>query len=417
MNGPTVARPMPEEPPETPTSDRLEGIQRENAELRALLDASLGLQGELSLAAVLQNVVDSATQLLDARYGALSVIDDRGGIEQFVTCGIDAEQQKRIGPLPRGIGLLAVPLVAGEVLRLDDLKSDSRSAGFPRNHPPMTTLLAVPIICRSPHRGNLYLAEKRGQSFTEHDELTLQRFARGVATAIDTAYLHERSESLAIAEERLQISREIHDGVAQVLAYVNTKAQAARELLDRGKQEQAGEQLDQLAAAAREVYTQVREGILALRLQPTAERTLAESVRDYAEHWQQRGSTTAEVEIEGDLQLRSEVQLQIVRIIQEALTNVRKHAHATRVSIRLHRTDESVEIRVVDNGRGFSPVEPSEGEDGFGLSVMRERAEEIGGMFELETAPGRGTSVRVVLPSSSLRPGMTGGTDSANTDR
>ncbi len=400
------------------TEDRLTRLERENLELRAVLEATLGVQGELSLDAMLQKVVEHATELLGAEYGALSVVGDDDQIEQFVTCGVDNEKRLRIGAPPRGVGLLGVPLLEDQALRLADIASDPRAAGFPAGHPEMMSLLAVPIICRGPHRGNLYLANKRSEeAFNDDDQRTLQRFARGAAVAIDTVDLHQRSESLAIAEERLRISREIHDGLAQVLAYVNTKAQAARELVSRRKAEDAIHQLDELAAAARGVYSEVRESILALRLQPSAEQPLAETVVDYVEHWQRRGTTVAKVDIKGDLRLSSEVQLQVVRIVQEALANVRKHSRARHVEICLERSRTELLVSVADDGCGFDPeLSADEGGRRFGLSVMRERAEGIGGRFSLETGPGAGTRISVALPLGTRLPDWTGGTRHANPD-
>ncbi len=409
---------MTEPPAESRLEQRIAELERENRELHALQDAGLDLQTELDLDLVLQKVVDQATELLEAKHGALSVIDSAGAIEEFVTSGIDADHRRLIGPPPKGAGLLAVPLIAGDVLNLADLTRDPRSSGFPANHPPMRSLLAVPVICSSPHRGNLYLADKRGSDrFSQDDQRTLQRFARLAAAAIDTAHLHQRSESLAIAEERLRISREIHDGVAQVLAYVNTKAQAARELLARGRGKKAIEQLDELAAAARGVYTEVREGILALRIQPSPDRSLEQTLREYADHWQQRGSTRVELEIDGDLRLTPSVQLQLVRIVQEALANVRKHAQAQAVEVRVARVDSELRVSIVDDGRGFDPARTAgRGERRFGLSVMRERAEGIGGSLTLESTPGKGTRIDVAVPTSSLESPRTGGSKDANPD-
>ncbi len=409
---------MSEKPPASESAARIAELERDNRELHALQDAGLDLQGELDLDLVLQKVVDQATELLEANYGALSVIDPNGAIEEFLTAGLDTEGRRAIGAPPKGAGLLAVPLFEGDVLNLEDLTRDPRSAGFPPNHPPMRSLLAVPIVCRSPHRGNLYIADKKvAGKFSEGDQLTLQRFARLAAAAIDTAHLHQRSESLAIAEERLRISREIHDGVAQVLAYVNTKAQAARELLSRGRSENAIEQLDELAAAARSVYTEVREGILALRIQPSPDRSLEQTLLEYADHWQQRGATQVKVDIEADLKLGANVQLQLVRIIQEALANVRKHARAQQVEVRVATGESELQVSIVDDGCGFDPHQSAgRGERRFGLSVMRERAEGIGGRLTVESAPDRGTRIEVTVPTSSLEPARTGGSNHANPD-
>src|SRR5205085_10753222 len=123
-----------------------------------------------------------------------------------------------------------------------------RSEGFPPNHPPMRSLLAVPITCKGPFVGNLYLSEKEGgEVFTPGDEESLERFAVQAAIAIDNAHLHRQVDALAIAQERIRIVHEMHDGIAQVLGYVNTKVQAATEYLRREKTDEGLAQLRALA--------------------------------------------------------------------------------------------------------------------------------------------------------------------------
>src|SRR5205823_1762830 len=134
----------------------------------------------------LQKVVDHATELLGARYGALSVPHPGGGIEAFITCGITPEERALIGPPPVGHGLLSVVLEEGQRLRLPDLTKDPRSIGFPTHHPPMRSLLAVPIGSAGRVLGNLYVAEKIGwPEFASDDEETLVRFATQASLAIE----------------------------------------------------------------------------------------------------------------------------------------------------------------------------------------------------------------------------------------
>jgi hypothetical protein len=121
-------------------------VEQQNRELLALHEAGLDVAGELSLELVLQKVVDHACELIGARYGALSVPAPSGGIDAFITAGMTPEQRTLIGPPPVGHGLLAVVLKEGERLRLKDLTQDPRSIGFPEHHPPMHSLLAVPIV-------------------------------------------------------------------------------------------------------------------------------------------------------------------------------------------------------------------------------------------------------------------------------
>ena len=376
-------------------------LQRQNEELLALHSAGLAISAELGLDAVLKKVVDQARQLIGSKYGALSVVDKSGRIEQFITSGITPEERAAIGPPPVGHGVLGVVLKEGQTLRLHDVAAHQRSAGFPPNHPVMRTLLAVPIPCRSPFLGNLYLSEKEdAQDFTPSDQETLERFAVQAAMAIDNAHLHAQAADLAVAQERLRIAHEMHDGLAQLLGYVNTKVQAADAYLKRGKTEDASSQLRELAISARSAYTDVREGIVGLRSLPGPERPLADVLRDYLQQWKEQSGIEAQLIVEGDLRLRPVAELQMVRIIQEALTNIRKHARAKNVAIHIRRdSGAALTMTIADDGIGFDPANRSRSEfPRFGLSTMAERAAGIGGKLDVESTPGKGTTVRFALP-------------------
>ena len=369
-------------------------LKRRNEELLALHGAALDVTAELSLDVVLKKVVEQARALVGAKYGAVSVIDKDNRIVSFITSGITPEQRAAIGPPPVGHGLLGVVL-HGRTLRLDDLTKHPQSHGFPPNHPPMHSLLAVPIPCKGPFLGNLYLTE--GQ-FTADDEETLRRFALQAALAIDNAHLHEQVGDLAVAQERLRIAHEMHDGLAQVLGYVNTKVQAAESYLKREKIEEAGAQLRELASAARGAYADVRESIVGLRTLP-GQRSLHEVLEEYLRQWEEMSRVSTSLRIDGSVQLRASQELQLVRIVQEALTNVRKHAKASHARVDIHREDETLVATVADDGVGFNAAARARGEfPQFGLSTMRERAESIGGTLAIESVPGSGTTVRFQLP-------------------
>jgi two-component system, NarL family, sensor histidine kinase DevS len=168
-------------------------IVPDDARLRALFDATLALNSELSLDALLQKLVDTAAELTGARYAALGVLDDTGvSLERFLTTGIDAETYAAIGDLPRGRGILGVLIRETKPLRLRDLATDPRSVGFPPNHPPMETFLGVPVLLRGVAYGNLYLTEKAGgQDFSAADEEIVTLLAAQAAVAIENARLYE----------------------------------------------------------------------------------------------------------------------------------------------------------------------------------------------------------------------------------
>ncbi len=375
-------------------------LQQRNEELAAMHSAGLDIVSELSLDAVLQKVIDRARDLLGTRYGALAVYNEDDTMQQFITSGIDAEVAHRIGSPPEGKGLLGIVLREGQHIRLSDLEKDPRGCGFPPNHPEMHSLLAVPVICRGPCRGNIYLSEKLdGSPFDVDDEETLIRFATQAAIAVDNAHLYAQVEGLAVMEERLRLAREMHDGQAQVLAFVNTKAQAVRELQRAGRMGEAAQHLEQLAAAAREVYADVREGIRGLREAIGSEDGLADALRLHVESWQDQSRILVDFRADVLPRFPAEVELQLLRIAQEALANVRKHSQAERVEVTLAAEEDEIRIEVYDHGRGFDPGALEQGgKPRFGLAIMRERAEAIGARLEVISRIGEGTRIVLKLP-------------------
>lgn len=377
-------------------------LERQNEELLALHSAGLDVTAALSLDIVLKRVVEQACSLVGAKYGAVSVIDRNNRIVSFITSGITPEQRAAIGPPPVGHGLLGIVLRQGQTLRLGDLTRHPESSGFPPSHPPMRSLLAVPIPCKGPFLGNLYLTEKKhDDQFTKDDEETLLRFALQAALAIDNAHLHEQVGDLATAQERLRIAHEMHDGLAQVLGYVNTKVQAAEAYLKRDKTKEAALQLQELASAARGAYSDVRESIVGLRTLPGPQRSLTEVLEEYLRQWEEMSHVATSLRIDASIQLRPSQELQVVRIVQEALTNVRKHARATHAHVELQREQGLLCLVIHDDGDGFNAAARARSDfPQFGLATMRERAESIGGTLAIESQPGAGTTVRFELPLS-----------------
>ncbi len=397
-------------------------LAQQNRELLALHEAGVAIVGELALDAVLQRVVDQARELVGTRYGALSYLRDEGGIAAFLTSGITPEERARIGPIPEGHGLLGVSLTQGQRLRLADLGRDPRSVGFPPHHPPMRSLLAVPILSQGRVLGNLYLTEKEAApEFDVDDEETLERFATQAALAIENARLHRQVHALAVTEERERIAREMHDSLAQVLGYVNTKAQAAQALLGSNQNERAGIQIGQLAEAAREAYADVREGILGLRTSPGQEREFVETLRLYLERWEDQSGVAVDLDvggaIEDPVQLSPLAEVQLLRVVQEALANVRKHARANQVRVQICQSEDWIEVTVEDDGAGFDPDGAARaGFPRFGQAIMRERAEAVGGLLDVKSRPGYGTRVSIRVPGEREQPTQRSQTD-AHPDR
>ena len=161
--------------------------------LPVLLDAVLGVGSDLELRTTLQYIVDSATALTEARYGALGILGrDRRRIADLFTSGMTDEDRQRIGRLPSGrAGILGILLKDPRPLRLDDLTTDPRSVGMPPGHPPMRSFLGMPVRVRNEVFGNIYLTEKRSGSFTDTDLALLRVLAAQAGIAIGNAHLYE----------------------------------------------------------------------------------------------------------------------------------------------------------------------------------------------------------------------------------
>lgn len=204
----------------------------------------------------------------------------------------------------------------------------------------------------------------------------------------------------AIIEERERIGRELHDGLAQVLGYVSNKAVAVRLMMEKKSLNEADRNLVQLEEAARSLLADMREDILGLKTASQVDSNLCAVLRDYLQRYNALSDRPVEFSLpqEDGPTLEPGIVLQLTRIVQEALANVRKHANATRVNLKLEREGRALALEVADNGCGFDTAAALDGRTGrFGLSTMRERAEEIGAELVIHSEPGSGTLVRVRL--------------------
>ncbi len=204
-------------------------------------------------------------------------------------------------------------------------------------------------------------------------------------------YRHAQSE--AIVEERRRLRQEIHDGIAQVMGYLKTKTK-----LMLKSPPPSGEELlavlDEINKVTSESYQDIREAIDSLDTE-AATLSLNAALSSHIESVQKRMNCKIEFVVPEKLPaLPPATQLQLVRIGQEALNNVRKHASATQIWVRLHSTPRGLELIVKDNGVGFSPPE----QKGVGLTIMAERANGINGILTVTSSPGQGTEVSVKVP-------------------
>ena len=221
------------------------------------------------------------------------------------------------------------------------------------------------------------------------------------ATRDENAELQKRTHSLAILEERERLAREIHDNLAQTLGYINLKAAVADGELASNQIAQARASLLELKRAAKEAYVDARESIFNLRRAPASDDGLLASLTNSLAEYQIQTGIRANLFVEDErlTEFPVEVQVQLNRIIQEALTNARKHSRATEACVRFERVNSHIEICIQDNGTGFDLEELSHNGSGhFGLQIMRERAASVGGEIAIDSQRGIGTRVKISVP-------------------
>jgi len=204
----------------------------------------------------------------------------------------------------------------------------------------------------------------------------------------------------AVMQERERLSRELHDGVAQLVAHLLLRLDTIKELVEADRPQEAEAELEQLRGVADEIYEDIGESITGLRTSVT-ERGLVRALQDYVDQFEERHQIPMSLRMDDAAdQLSPLAALQLFRLIQEALTNVRKHAAAREASVTL-MSDGSGQLKVViaDDGQGFIPGTERNGQARtLGLTSMRERVEALGGTFHVNSQPGSGTQVTATIP-------------------
>jgi signal transduction histidine kinase len=368
--------------------------------LRQLLDAVLTIGSDLDLPAMLQRIVEAAVALVDARYGALGVLDEsRTRLAQFITVGLDDETYRAIGDLPEGHGILGLLIVDAKPLRLPDLTEHPDSYGFPPHHPPMRSFLGVPIRLRDEVFGNLYLTDKTSaEVFTDVDEELVIGLAAAAGVAIENARLHARVQELALVEDRERIARDLHDSIVQRLFATGLSLQGAAGLI-RSDPDAAARRVTAAVDDLDLTVKHIRSAIFGL--EPIVGRDndgLRRRVLDLVAEASDMLGFEPTVLFEGqvDSATPEPVAADLLATLREGLSNVARHARARHVDIVVAVDGgREVLLRITDDGVGPPAADQPRG---HGLDNMAARAEVRGGSFEIGPSSPRGTQVAWRVP-------------------
>lgn len=374
--------------------------------LEALYEMSTGLSALLDVGTIKETAVRRACQVFRSDAAGLAILHEASAeIRWHLLAGATVENLKSIR-LQLGQGLVGKAIQSGEPLMVKDAQLELGSEELVAMNPVLAeanlrAVLVVPIRIAGKPVGALMVAYHAPRSFHLNDLKLLTGLANQVAVAINNAQLHEQLGALSTLKERQRLAREMHDGLAQLLGNVTARATATSELLAQGKMLDAQGQLTRLREAVQKAYVDVRQSILGLRAPSSPRHGLLEALNEYIERLNEQGEISIRMESSEGARLHDlppAVEVQTIRIIQEALNNVRKHSQAKAASVQVCGDGDWLTITIQDDGKGFDLPKGYNTGRHFGLQMMRERAESVGGRLTVKASPGKGTSLIVQLP-------------------
>lgn len=377
----------------------LQETLRRQQQAQTLYHLGMEISALLDLDKVLESVVEKSQELLDMDTVALALWDEHAqelvtrSSRGFRTDPVRQTRQRIWQDLNRRVFASGQP--AQDTYRAEEEEVDSivRVEGNVDH-------LAVPLKASNRIIGVLQGAHRHPHSYRQEDIELFSSLASQAAVAVENTGLYARVQNLAVLEERDRLAREMHDSLAQVLGFLSIKASAAQDLLAAKHLALARQELKHIEKAADEAYLDVREAILGLRTSMVPGGGILRALKEYLQKFSSQSGIKAELQFSPGKRphLPPACEVQLIRIIQEALTNVRKHAVARRVWVRLKASDTLGQIEIEDDGQGFDLGGVLNEEGRYGLHTMKERAESVGGTLEIETAPGQGTKVIISLP-------------------
>jgi nitrate/nitrite-specific signal transduction histidine kinase len=374
-------------------------LRRRVMETRALYQIGMEISSMRGLTEILQSVVEKARALLQSEGAALCLFRTDGrGLEIHAASGSWSASGLRTdaghADCLAAVGGCLEPGAPSCSLR-KTLEGGPRGACF-----------ASPLRCGNAVLGVLCVGWEEARDLPVFHRELLDGLAGQAAIAIDNARLYDDVKSLATIRERERIAREIHDGFAQNVGFLHLRLKTLEDRLRAGNQPPTLVELTNMRIVAKRVYADARQSILGLRTVIPRELGLIPALAAYLREFSQQSGIATELR-DGDARaarFSAEAEVQIIRVIQEALANVRKHAGARHAWVTFTFDEEVGRVTVADDGIGFhADTVRGDSASHFGLRTMRERAEGAGGQLEVCSAPGAGTRVVAHIPL--MKPG------------
>jgi signal transduction histidine kinase len=385
--------------------DAREGIEVWSKGLGRLMDAvSSAISSPLGLNEILGIAMREVLGLTQFEAGEIFLINQDQGTLTFVTQeGMPGSVIECERAVKAGRGAIEDVTQSAGVEIVPSVQQDPALRGMPCQQAGFHIIVRVPLKYRGTVLGTMNLFS-RGDQPPEADELSvLAAVGQQIGVAIENARLYAEMQNMAVLQERSRLSRELHDGLAQVLGYLHLKSKVLEQLISSGDTSRAQTEASDIRETAGRAYEDVRESILGLRTTISPGVGLVPAVKEYTRRFGEQSGIIVNLMVseQASVSFAPAVEVQLLRIIQEALTNARKHSGAHRVWVRFESDGDSDSVIVEDDGRGFELGQV--GQDGtprFGLQTMEERAQSVGGRLKIHSEPDQGTLVVVELPRS-----------------
>jgi two-component system nitrate/nitrite sensor histidine kinase NarX len=378
--------------------EKSRSVEVKNRELAALYDVAAFLNSSTATEPLCGIVLDKLSTLIGTRDGVVRLVDTKGEQMQIVASRGVSESF-----LADETCLVVGNCLCGEVARDGIAVSSNFSTPLTRpllhacKRDGFQAVVAVPICSKQRVVGVINLFFDTPRILPPSEIRLLELVGQHLGVAIENQRLVAREKEMAVSEERNLLAQELHDSIAQSLAYLNIQVQLLHQDLQHGRTTEALQGLEQMREGVQESYDDVRELLAHFRIR-IGNADLKTAMRSALDKFEgQTGICTALTYCGTVPDMSPEHVLQAMHIVQESFSNVRKHAKASRVDVELVSDGECVWICIRDDGTGFDAMHDA-GDNHVGLSIMRERARRIGAKLTLESEFGKGTRVRLVLP-------------------
>lgn len=372
-------------------------IKQKTNSLEILYDVAASINAARDLEDLLTRFLHTLKEVVDARAGSVRMLSGDNHMRLIASSGLDAHivEQETLVNIDRC--LCGKAAREGEVHALNDLSSCGEFAGRAFFGDDQLEMIAVPLQYRGKTLGVYNLFTEQSDLVEREDmKSLLTSIGHHLGMAIEKSRLDEETNLLSIMEERTRMANELHDSLAQSLASLRFQVRVLDETLHSGSESELWHELERIENSLDEAYTELRELIAHFRA-PIDKRGLIPAVQQAVERFRRDSHISAYLQLEWDKHpLPAEIEIQVLRITQEALANIRKHsqANAVRIIMRALPHDEFL-VLVEDDGIGIQePVDSAPGEH-LGLKILKERAARIGGSLRIESDSGEGT--RVIL--------------------